>query len=595
MIILSHQNIHKVCLSNQYRIILARLSQGSGIRTILLNRLSYCVFLTVFLCGGFLSSPMHAMDKDTISTPPRIEPNPNTSVPLAAVVKFDSKMTIERTTITVKCSDDEWSFDYGGDRHPSEGLPVIGFRPGKEHKIIVAFTNAQGKTIKFDPISYSAPDLPTAPEEFPKINLMKVDTELAEPGYRLFNPRRRIPRDTQAGNENEREFGETFGMLLIVDQKGEPIWYYRTQSRIAGFEYNEESGRILYVTADYRVVEIDLLGNVTQSWVAANRPQEKPSDAIPVNLQTFHHDADLLQNGNLLALSTERRLIHDYFTSEWDEDAPRKDQWVMGDRIVEVAPDGEILWDWKAFDHLPARRIGYETFSRYWKRRGFPETIDWSHANEVTRLNDGSIMVNFRYQSAIVNFDPRSGEIRWIFGEPSGWSEDLQDKLIRIEGDARWFWHQHAPLFTSRGTLLVFDNGNYRARPFEKPAAVADTWSRAVEYEIDFEEKSAHQIWTSETAHDEAERVVTIAMGSANEMPETGNILAGYGAILDPDHIDEITWQNRAQFSQVTRCIEYTRTNPAKVVWGLRLEPTGSEPSINWNLFGLRAVKKLRP
>ena len=199
----------------------------------------------------------------------------------------------------------------------------------------------------------------------------------------------------------------------------------------------------------------------------------------------------------------------------------------MGDRIVEVAAGGNILWDWKAFDHLPVRRIGYETFSQYWKRRGFPETIDWSHANEVTRLDDGSIMVNFRYQSAIVNFEPQSGDIRWIFGEPSGWPKNLQDKLTRLQGDARWFWHQHAPLFTSRGSLLVFDNGNYRARPFEQPAAVANTWSRAVEYQIDFEQKTARQVWTSESAHEVSERVVTIAMGSATEMPETGNILAG--------------------------------------------------------------------
>lgn len=558
------------------------------------HRFSSCVL--VFTCGAFFSAAADAAGDPAFSTQPKVERNPNPGVPLAAVVRFKPASSIKETSITVSEGGREWSFNYGADRDPAEGLPVVGFRAGKEHELTVTFTGTEGTVAKSAPIIFRAPDLPTAPEEFPKINLVKVNTERAEPGYRLFNPRRRIPRQTQAGNENERKFGESFGMLLIVDQNGHPVWYYRTQSRIAGFEYNDETGRILYVTADYRIVEIDLLGNVTRSWVAANRPQETPSDAMPVDLPTFHHDVDRLENGNLLALSSERRLIRDYFTSEWIEDAPRKDQWVMGDRVAEVTPDGKILWDWKAFDHLPVRRIGYETFSQYWKRRGFPDTIDWSHANSVTRLDDGSIMVNFRYQSAIVNFDPESSEIRWIFGEPSGWPEKLQDKLIRLEGDARsFFWHQHAPLFTSRGTLLLFDNGNYRTRPFEKPPEVAETWSRAVEYEIDFEEKTARQVWTSESAHDESERVVTIAMGSATEMPETGNVLAGYGAILDPGRIDEITWRNRAQFGQVTRCIEYTRTDPATVVWDLRLEPTGSKPRISWNLFGLRAVKKLKP
>lgn len=537
----------------------------------------------------------NAADGPAFSQSPKIEPNPNPEAPLAALVRFATGDGVEKTTISVSIGEQEWSYDYASDRDPVQGLPVIGFRPGQTHEVVVTLTDADGNTAKSDTLTFKAPPLPTAPEEFPKINLVTADTERAEPGFRLFNPRRRVPRQTQAGNDEERRFGESFGMLLIVDGDGEPFWYYRTDSRIAGFEYDEERGRILYVTADFRVVEIDLLGNVTRSWVAANRPQDAVTDATPVEALTFHHDAGLLENGNLLALSTEKKQIENYYTSEWDKNAPRETQWVMGDRVVEVTPGGEILWDWKAFDHLPSERIGHETFSSYWKRRGFPDTIDWSHANSVTKLEDGSVMVNFRYLSAVVNFDPESGEVRWIFGEPGGWPESLQDKLIQLEGEARWPWHQHAPLFTSRGTLLLFDNGNYRARPFEKVTPVAETWSRAVEYEIDFENKTARQVWTSETAHDASERVVTIAMGSATEMPETGNVLAGYGAILDPDRIDEITWQNRAQFDQVTRCVEYTRTEPAEVVWDLRLEPTGNDPRIGWNLFGLVSVKNLKP
>jgi len=555
------------------------------------NSLSLLCLTLVFMVGiqELQSAP-------TFVSEPVVEANPNNSAPLVALVKFEPGEAITGTTIQIESGVHEWSFEYDGDRDTKGGLPVIGLRPGQAHKLMVTVKNSDGETLDSSPLTFQAPDLPELPEEFPKIRLAKLEVEKAEPGYRLFNPRRRIPRDTQAGNEEERRFGESFGMLLIVDQQGNPVWYYRTESRIAGFNYDKKRQRILYVTADHRVVEIDLLGNVTSTWVAKNRPQEKTVEgATQIDALTFHHDADLLESGNLLALSTERRKVSDYFTSEWEEDAPRKDQWVMGDRILEATPEGEILWDWKAFDHLPVERIGYETFSSYWKRRGFPETIDWSHANEVTKLANGHVMVNYRYQSAVVTFDPQTEEIQWIFGEPSGWPKNLQQKLIRLEGDARWPWHQHAPQFTSRDTLLLFDNGNYRARPFEEPAAVDETWSRAVEYEVDLEAKVARQIWTSETAYQPNERVVTIAMGSATEMPETGNILAGYGAILDPEQIGEITWKNRAQFGQVTRCVEYTRTSPAEIVWDLRLEPTGNDPKIGWNLFGLQAIGEMNP
>lgn len=549
--------------------------------------------ILVFCCLSALAA--YADEKPSFTEGPRITQNPNPAAPLAALVTFKLEGTTEKTTVSVSKGERTWSYNYPPDRDPAKGLPVIGFHPGERHQIRVTVTGVNGKQLRSAPLIFDAPELPTAPESFPKINLATSDLSRAEPGYRLFNPRRRIPRESQEGNEAERRFGESFGMLLMVDGSGSPVWYYQTDSRIAGFEYDESCGHILYVTADYRVVEIDLLGNEIRSWFAARRPQGIPKTGVSVNALTFHHDADLLTDGNLLALSTERKRVRNYYTSEWNPSAVRKDQWVMGDRVVEVSPEGKVLWDWSSFEHMPVERIGYETFSHYWKRRGFPDTVDWSHANEVTKLEDGSVMVNFRYQSAVVCFDPESGEILWIFGEPSGWPDELQDKLIRLEGGAQWFWHQHAPLFTSRGTLLLFDNGNYRARPFQEAAAVDETWSRAVEYEIDFKARTARQLWTSETAHDASDRVVTIAMGSATEMPKTGNILAGYGAILDPDRISEITWKNRSQFGQVTRCVEYTRTTPARIVWDLRLEPTGTNPPIGWNLFGLTAVPALRP
>jgi arylsulfate sulfotransferase len=519
---------------------------------------------------------------------PTIVPNPNEAAPLAAILTFESDRPV-KTTIKVFDGELERSVHYDESHDPSDGLTVIGFSPNKTHKVTVLIEDAQGNFAQSKPLDFKAPGLPSHPAEFPEIQVAHVDHKRAESGYRLFNPRRRIPRETQLGNEQELRFGESFGMLTMVDLQGNPFWYYQTESRIAGFNYQED-GRIFYVTADYHLVEIDLLGNVTRSWYAERRPQG-PSEATPVDALTFHHDADLLDNGNIIALSTEKRLISNYYTSEYDAKAPRKDQWVMGDRLVELTPDGKIVWEWNAFDHMPTSRIGYETFSTYWERRGFPGVIDWSHANEITKLEDGNVLVNFRYQSAVLKIDANTGEIIWIFGEPSGWPESLQSKLFRLEGDTRWPWHQHAPQFTKEGTFVMFDNGNYRSHPFNLPTPVKDTWSRAIEYELDEENLVARQIWTSE--YPGHEKFVTIAMGNASVTAEKGNVLAGYGAILDPERVHEVDWKTRARIGQVTRCIEYTKTSPAEIVWELRLEPTGDDPKIGWNIFGCKSIKEL--
>jgi len=520
---------------------------------------------------------------------PIIQSNPNPAAPMVAIVTFQPNLKVT-TTITASSGKNQFSVSFDASRNPAMGLPVIGFQPEQNYDVFVTIKDAHGNEVKSDTLTFQSPSLPVHPAEFPGIKVGRVDVSKAEPGYRLFNPRRRIPRETQLGNDEELRFGESFGMLVMVDTEGNPVWYYQTGTRIAGFSY-QKNGHIFYVTADFRLVEIDLLGNTVRSWYASQRPQGK-DNGIPVDVLTFHHDADLMANGNIIALSSEKRILPNYYTSEYDENAPRKEQSVMGDRIVEFTPEGKIIWDWKAFDHLPAERIGFETFSTYWERRSFPGTIDWSHANEVTKLEDGSVMVNFRYQSAIVNLDGDTGEVRWIFGEPSGWSPELESKLIKLEGDARWPWHQHAPLFTERGTLLMFDNGNYRARPFEQPTPVAETWSRAVEYEVDFENFTARQIWTSE--RDDEDKYVTIAMGNASETPTKNNLLVGYGAIVDPDRVSEMTWVNQAQFDQMTRCIEYTRSSPAEIVWELELVPTGHEPKIGWNVFGCKIIPELK-
>ena len=154
-----------------------------------------------------------------------------------------------------------------------------------------------------------------------------------EEGFTLFNPRRRVPLNTPGANA----LNTAFGMLAMVNHQGEVVWYYRTDSRISDFDLLP-NGNLSYMTQDSRIAEIDFGGNIVQEWYAANRPEGKDERATPVNTLTLHHDVSLLPNGNRLALSTEEREIKDYYTSEYDEKAPRKTQMVMGDVIVEFYP-----------------------------------------------------------------------------------------------------------------------------------------------------------------------------------------------------------------------------------------------------------------
>ncbi len=515
---------------------------------------------------------------------PRVSANPNPAVPLAAVVSFDVNRPVS-TTIEINEGAHRWSLHFDDTRAPAKGLPVVGMRPGRRHILRVTVRDRSGATQTLRPLGYTTPALPTDPAEFPKIHVKAHLPAKVEPGLTLFNPRRRIP------GAASRRFNQGFGMLVAVDERGEVVWYYRGDSRISDFA-QLRNGNLVFITQDNRLVEIDLLGNIKRQWVARGRP-EGPGDGTPVDTLTFHHSVKELPNGNVLILGTERRQVEAYFTSAWDSAAPRRTQWVMGDEIVEFRKsDGRVVWRWKAFDHLDPMRIGYQTFSGYWERRGWPGTVDWTHANNVSFVGrDNAVLCNLRYQSAILKIDRETGNIIWIAGEHSGWPKTLQGRLLKLEGTDKWFWHQHAPELTAKGTLLLFDNDNFRARPFDEPAPPSAVRSRAAEYRIDERGRTIHRVWTSEIPGEGP--LASWAMGSARALPKTGNVLVGYGLMFLPEDLKAATWQTRLQFKGRTMIREFTHTTPAEVVWELTLTSQDPTSKIGWSLFGARRLPRL--
>ena len=528
-------------------------------------------------------------NKPTFTNNPTLIGNPNPRVPQAAIVTFNANEAVT-TFIDVSDGTNDWRLIYDDSYDPSLGLGVVGMRPGREHSIRVTIRNTNGaETTANEIFSFTTPTLPDTGVEFPPIDVRESKPEAMEPGVTLFNPRRR-----QVGRGQEiANFNAEFGMLVVLDDAGEVLWYYRVDSRISDFG-KLQNGNLIFVTADFRLLEIDWLGNTLNQWFAEGRPQGD-TEGIGVDTLTFHHEIDELPNGNIIVLGSESKVVNNYYTDEYDENAPRRDQMVMGDVIVEFErATGDIVWEWRAFDHMDPYRIGYDTLeANYWPRRGFPETVDWSHANNLLYDElDDSILINFRYQAAAMKIDRATKEIKWIFGEPSGWGE-LSRKLLRAEGELEWPYHQHSPSPTSNGTLLIFDNGNYQARPFQEPTPIQETYTRAVEYEIDEENMVVRQLWQSEQQGPNS--VVSIAMGDVDWLPETQNILVAYGAILDGVTLGQVSWrpETRLQFNQWTRLREYVRSNPPEIVYEVVLD--SGRDDIGWTLFGAERIDRVGP
>ncbi|MBM3785910.1 MAG: hypothetical protein FJW30_16230 [Acidobacteria bacterium] len=519
----------------------------------------------------------------SLLTQPEVRPNPNKAVPLAAVVTFRAGGPVT-TEVVISDGKNQWKQRFTSD--PAKGLPIVGMRAARKHTISLTVRDPAGRRVAApEPLEFTTPPLPAGAGEMPPFRITVNDRSRKEPGFTMFSPRR--------ARQGQPRFGAGYGMLLAIDDDGEVVWYFRTDSRISDLQ-RLRSGNIAFVTQDYRITEIDVLGNTVREYYASKRPEGAHPTAVPVETTTFHHEVDELPNGNLIALGSEVRELDNYFTSETDAGAPRKRQKVMGDEVVEFDRAGKVVWRWNAFDVLDPYRIGFETFSGYWDRRGFPGVVDWSHANGMMYdEKDDAILICFRYLAIVVKVDRNSKQVRWIAGDPKGHPSALQGKFLKMAGGAQWFYHQHAPMPTPRGTLLLFDNGNYRAVPFDKPMKLSDTWSRAAEYAIDEKSMTIRETWSSEPKT--AESVVGTAMGDVDWMPKTGNVLVHYGALLPQSKLSRIDWDTMQQAATWTRIREYTHTRRPKLVWEVVIgDPEGKE-AVTWVLFGGDRVPALLP
>jgi hypothetical protein len=300
-------------------------------------------------------------------------------------------------------------------------------------------------------------------------------------------------------------------------------WYdYDLENRVQEDHRRLSSGNFIYLRDFRELAEIDVLGHEVRTWHAQNFPEpyQPVRGSIPVDVDTFHHEATLLPNGNFLVLSSEIRMVDDFPTSDSDPDAPTETARVIGTVIVEFSPRGAIVKRIALLDLLDPRRIARDSLGT-WTIYG-PDARDWAHANAVVYdESDDSYYVSLRHQDAIVKVNRSRETLSWIFGTPANWDEPWASLLLSPVGDLTWPFHQHAVELTADG-LGLYDNGNYRAAAFEPP--LDGEYSRVARYAPNDEDLTVRQLWEygPETGEDS---VFSALMGDADWQPVTGNVL----------------------------------------------------------------------
>jgi arylsulfate sulfotransferase len=276
---------------------------------------------------------------------------------------------------------------------------------------------------------------------------------------------------------------------VATDLKGNVIWY--CPGAAIPVKPMNNGHYLLNSGTDW--LEVDLACNTVRdvSVAQVNQLLQASGNSIgPVS--AFHHDMLVLPNGHWILLATVYKEFSDLAGYPGTTN-------VLGDALLDVDLEGNVVWAWSTFDHLAACAGASLADGCYINRhlQGLP---DWTHSNALVYTADGNLLLSVRHQSWILKIDYSngngSGNILWKLGD--------EGDFTLLGGDrSQWFYAQHYPNVLSENgsetSLAIFDNGNLRidsnGDACGSSTSAPACYTRAVIYQIDESKRTAELLW----------------------------------------------------------------------------------------------------
>lgn len=210
---------------------------------------------------------------------------------------------------------------------------------------------------------------------------------------------------------------------------------------------------------------------------------------------TDGHELLLLPNGHALLMSYDDQAVD----MSWIVSGGNPDAVVAGLIIQELDRERDVVFQWRSWDHFQITDA-----TEFDLTRGF---VDYAHGNAIESDADGNLLISSRHMDEITKVSRATGEIIWRLGG--------KNNQFTFVNDPIGFSHQHAVRRIPNGNITLFDNGN-----FHRPC-----FSRAVEYALDEDRKTATLVWQYRHVPD----VCGFALGYVQRLPG-GHTLIGWGA-----------------------------------------------------------------
>jgi hypothetical protein len=456
---------------------------------------------------------------------------PATNAPLAGVLQLTTDVET-RISISVNDGTSSWTRNFH-DFQQTHSVPLLGFKPGRTNLIAVTICDKlQTTSTATQPLTFVTAPLPA---DFPHSTVLRSDPSKMEPGFTLFLVQNRTAK---------------VGFITIMDNSGEVVWYSRAAT-IGDYDVRQLGNGDLFLEEQpplNRFLELNMMGEPVQTW--------SPPRGYPVN----DHEGILTSHGTILYLSDVSQAVANFPSSATNANSPLITAKVDDNPVVEIsASNGAVLNTWSPLALLDPTRVTYLTYAL-----PTPFGVDNYHANAIFEdSNDNSIIVSVRDQHAVFKVMRDTGSLKWILGPHANWGARFQPYLLTPVGTPfQWNYGQHATKMTSQGTLLLYDDGNDRACPFDARMADNANYSRAAEFRIDETNMTVTQVWdTSEAVGD---RLFTPAVGDADLLRQSGNVLVTYGLIT---YVNGVHPSAYAPNASAVRLREFTHETVPQMVF----------------------------
>ncbi len=275
--------------------------------------------------------------------------------------------------------------------------------------------------------------------------------------------------------------------LMIFNNDGTPLFYRKMPGPTTDFKKISNGNLVYFDNYISKYYELDTNYFIVDSFYTGN------------GYTTDQHELEYLENGNAYLMSYDPVIVNmSQIVQGGDTNAL-----VTGLIIQEIDVNKNVIFQWRSWDHIPITDC--ENVSL------LEDTIDYVHGNAIEYDTDGNIMISSRHLNEITKINRTTGNIMWRLG-------GFNNNNFTFINDTDKFNYQHDIRRLKNGHITLYDNGNAHNPPY----------SRAVEYELDEQTKTAKLVWQFRSNPD----IFGPFMGNVQRL-ENGNTIIGWGGTMN--------------------------------------------------------------